>query len=220
MKSLYQKVLLVLVISIGIISCSPEDPIESTITYYPTIELLGAPIIPVEVNTTFDDPGISATIDGEEVPYETSNLDTSTPGLYTVVYTVTNEDGFSSSITRSVPVYENNGSIAGYWNGSSGNGSGFPILITTTDDPNTFKITDVLAGHYEYGVNYGPAYAVPSTLNYDGTSLSSPGGVNAFGTWTVDGPSISTDEKTMNWGATLIEQSFSLTGLQFDKVTP
>ena len=201
--------------------CEIAEPIESEITYYPELELIGEEIFLVEEGNTFEDPGITAQVEGEDVPFEVNNeVDTSTPGMYTVTYEATNEDGFSVTIDRTVVVYEDNGTVAGYWHGSSGNGTGFPILVSSTDDPNVFEITDVLAGHYEYGVNYGPAYAVPSTITVAGGTVTSPGGPNAFGSWTVDAPSITADQTRMTWGATLVDQGFSLSGLAFDKVTP
>lgn len=202
-------------------SCSPEDPITSEVTYYPELTLLGDETVLVEQGTSFDDPGIEAIIQGENVDYKTNgDVDVSAPGIYSLTYSVENEDGFEATLDRTVYVYENNGSIAGFWYGSSGNGSEFPVLISSTEDPNVFDITDVLVGHYEYGVNYGPNYAVPSTITVNGDNISSPGGSNAFGVWTVDAPSISADKTTMTWGATLASQSFSLSGLRLDKVTP
>lgn len=218
---LYKKISFLALAIVTLVSCEVADPIESDITYYPEVELLGDELMLIEEGSTFEDPGISATIQGEEVPFETvGNVDTSTPGMYTVTYKAANEDGFAATVDRTVVVYENNGTIAGYWHGSSSNGTGFPVLITSTDDPNVFEVTDVLVGHYEYGVNYGPAYAVPSTLTVDGGTITSPGGANAFGTWTVDAPSLSDDQRMMTWGATLVDQGFSLSGLQLDKVTP
>lgn len=202
-------------------SCSSEDPITSEVTYYPELTLLGDKVTLVEQGSAFDDPGIEAKIQGEDVEYNTQgSVDTSVPGAYSLIYSAENADGFAASVERTVYVYEDNGTIAGFWNGSSSNGSGFPVMITTTDDPNIFNITDILVGHYEYGVNYGPQYAAPSTLTVSGGSISSPGGTNGFGFWTVDGPSLSEDQKTMTWGATLQGQGFSLSGLKLEKVTP
>ena len=48
-------------------SCSPEDPITSEVTYYPELTLLGDETVLVEQGTSFDDPGIEAIIQGENV---------------------------------------------------------------------------------------------------------------------------------------------------------
>ena len=221
MMKLIRNIAILLFVGIGLVSCSLEDPIESTVTFYPVVELQGDNLMLVEKGTTFDDPGISATIQGEDVDYETSgSVDTSTPGKYQLTYSAFNEDGFAATVNRNVYVYENNGTVAGFWEGSSGNGTGFPVLISSTSDANTFEITDILVGHYEYGRNYGPAYAAPSTITVSGNAVSSPGGANGFGFWSVDAPSITDDQRNMSWGATLVGQGFSLSGLKLEKVTP
>jgi len=220
MKSIKNIALLAIVL-VGLSSCSLEDPIESTITNYPQVVLNGDKLTLVESGTTFEDPGIDATIQGENVEYETAgSVDTSTPGKYVLTYSAFNEDGFAATIVRNVYVYENNGTVAGFWEGSSSKGTGFPVLISTTDDPNTFEITDILVGHYEYGNKYGPAYAAPSTITVSGNSVSSPGGTNGFGFWSVDGPSLSNGQKTLTWSTTLVDQDFGLSGLKLEKKTP
>jgi len=218
---LIKNIALLAIVLVGISSCSLEDPIESTITNYPQVELNGDILMLVENGSTFEDPGIVATVQGEEVEYETTgSVNTSTPGKYVLTYSAYNDDGFAATIKRTIYVYENNGTVAGFWEGSSGNGTGFPVLISTTDDSNTFEITDILVGHYEYGRKYGPAYAAPSTIIVSGNSVNSPGGSNAFGFWSVDAPSISDDQNTLTWGTTLVGQGFGLSGLKLEKITP
>ncbi len=218
---LYKNILFLAFILGSFAACELADPIESDITYYPDVELLGDETMLVEQGTDFQDPGIEATVQGENVDYETSgNVDTSTPGMYNLRYSAANEEGFAATVNRTVIVYEDNGTIAGFWHGSSSNGSGFPVLISSTDDPDVFNITDILVGHYEYGVKYGPAYAAPSNITVSGGLVSSPGGTNGFGFWSVDSPNISADQKEISWGATLAAFGFSLSGLELDKVTP
>lgn len=219
---LFKNIALIAIVLIGLSSCSLEDPIESTVTFYPQVELIGDDVMLVEQGTVFADPGILATVNDEEIEYETSgSVDASTPGQYVLSYSAFNEDGFAATVSRTVFVYEDNGTIAGFWEGSSSNGTGFPVLISTTSDPNTFEITDILVGHYEYGVNYGPNYAAPSTITVSGgTSISSPGGTNGFGFWSVDAPSLSDDQRTMAWSSTIEAFGFTLTGLKLQKITP
>ncbi|OYQ38193.1 hypothetical protein CHU92_06060 [Flavobacterium cyanobacteriorum] len=46
-------------------SCSEEDPIASSVTNYPVIEIMGDDVIIVEKGQPFNDPGAIATIDGK-----------------------------------------------------------------------------------------------------------------------------------------------------------
>ena len=80
-------------------------------------------------------------------------------------YQVINDDGFAARAFRTVYVYENDGSVAGVWDGIRANrGAGGPILVSTTADPNVFNCSDINGGWYEYGVGYGRNYASPAPL--------------------------------------------------------
>ncbi|MBA2250204.1 MAG: DUF5011 domain-containing protein [Chitinophagaceae bacterium] len=96
-----------------IMSCS-KDPIISTndqvgiskITYYPTITVTGNSIVAVANGSVFTDPGVKASAGSADVPVVTTpTLNTNTDGVYTLTYTATNKDGFSSTATRTVVVY-------------------------------------------------------------------------------------------------------------------
>lgn len=105
MKSLYKKVLVLAILTIGISSCSPEDPIESTITNYATFEILGDQYTFIQQDEMFEDPGVVAKSGNETLEVEVSgSVDTSTPGVYQITYSATNSDGFPASIIRYVAV--------------------------------------------------------------------------------------------------------------------
>ena len=78
----------------------------SKVTYYPNITLTGDPIIAVANGTAFTDPGVKATAGTTDVPVVTTGtVNTASDGVYTLTYTATNADGFSSNASRTVVVY-------------------------------------------------------------------------------------------------------------------
>ena len=93
-------------ISLGLlIGCSPEDPIESSITYYAEFELTDGQYVFINQGETYEEPGVQALAGGQSLEVETTGtVDTSTPGVYTITYSATNEDGFPATINRYVAV--------------------------------------------------------------------------------------------------------------------
>ena len=95
------------------ISSCTKDPIISNdknvgisrITYYANIVLAGNSSISIVKGTTFTEPGVSANAGGKDLPViTTGTVDAATIGIYTLSYSATNADGFSSSATRTVYV--------------------------------------------------------------------------------------------------------------------
>lgn len=85
---------------------------NSTDTIPPNITLKGSPIIRLLVGDTFLDPGTTATDnqDGDITSkvQTTSTVNTSTPGNYTVTYTVSDSAGNKTEISREVRVFFKN----------------------------------------------------------------------------------------------------------------
>lgn len=79
----------------------------SKTTYYANLELLGTPFSTIPVNGTFTDPGIIATSNGENIPFDVvGSVDNTTPGVYIIEYIATNPDGFKASVKRWVGVID------------------------------------------------------------------------------------------------------------------
>jgi hypothetical protein len=104
----------ILIAFVSIISSCSKDKIINTpdrvgiskVTYYPIITLTGNTIIAIANGTTFTDPGVKATAGSSDVPVTTSGtVDANTDGVYTLTYSATNSDGFSSTAVRKVAVY-------------------------------------------------------------------------------------------------------------------
>lgn len=103
--------LLAFVAVISLWSCDDSTEGPTWITYYPTIEILGDTEVTVNVGETYVDEGCHAEINGEDVSDQvivTSDVDYSTPGIYSISYTVYNEDGISTTVSRTVHVVDPN----------------------------------------------------------------------------------------------------------------
>lgn len=107
MKTIHVKITLIaLIIVFFTIGCK-KDYGPSKPTFWPNIVINGSSFVAVPVGSAYEDSGAVVTINSEPVPYETeSNVDTSTTGVYSVVYTAVNEDGISASQTRTVIVVD------------------------------------------------------------------------------------------------------------------
>lgn len=88
--------------------CISDDTANvSFVTTYPVIEMEGSEITTSPKGTPFVDPGVTSMIGDDEVPTDVAgSVDPSKPGAYQLVYTATNPDGFSRSVTRQVVVYD------------------------------------------------------------------------------------------------------------------
>jgi hypothetical protein len=78
----------------------------SRITNYAIITLNGEQWNTIPVGGTFTDPGASAKAGDEEVEVKVSGdvVDPTKPGVYTIVYTATNKDGYAATERRYVGV--------------------------------------------------------------------------------------------------------------------
>jgi hypothetical protein len=78
----------------------------STVYYFPIVTLNGEQWNAIDVGTAFTDPGAAATQGEEslEVVVSGDAVDVNTPGVYTIVYTATNADGYTAVERRYVGV--------------------------------------------------------------------------------------------------------------------
>jgi len=167
----------ILSLSLVLFSCT-EDPISSTVTNYPVLEINSPDesTIFVELGESFTDPGAIATIDGVEVPVTTTytgryrgnvftgNLDTNVADIYTITYSALNEDGFAGTATREVIVAKTGDlvtSIEGLYrstvfrNGVQGapasNYTDIEYLLIWKNANGSYQISDALGGWYLFG---------------------------------------------------------------------
>ncbi|KAA5828141.1 DUF5011 domain-containing protein [Algibacter amylolyticus] len=224
-KKMKKFIIVILVITGTFLSCSVDSTGDvSTVTVFPELSINGDAIVYSELGQPFNDPGANASVAGAAVGFDTeSDIDVNTPGFYTVSYSTENADGFLASASRTVIVYENNGTIAGVYMGRRV-GPGrvpSPVLVSTRTDGN-FDCTDLLGGYYERSLNnYGAAYGADAVIMVDfgSNTVTSTGSVIGFGPIAMSAGTISADQRTMNWIATLTDYDFGFP-VELVKTTP
>lgn len=141
----------------ALVSCSDKDSDGlSRVTTYAVLDMNGDALTKVNVGSNFNDPGCVATMGGEDVSDQivvSSDVDTSTPGFYTVNYIVYNEDGFPASASRTVMVVNPNDLASAYLSECQFGARHYynlPIMIKKRSD-GTYLIDDLAGGFYCYG---------------------------------------------------------------------
>jgi Domain of unknown function (DUF5011) len=208
---------LITIAFVTIISSCSKDPIInndknvgiSRITYFPTIVLTGDKVIAVANGTSFSDPGVKATAGSSDVPVTTTgSVDTNVDGVYSLNYSATNADGYSSSAARTIIVYTTDA-------GAAANDLSGLYLRAATGVTATW--TKVAPGVYQVqnpgGSTAGPdlmVYAfnptgftihIPDQVANDGTSYSSTNETYnnttpASYSWVIINPSYGTGVRT------------------------
>ena len=171
-----------LFLAFGLTSCEKKSEGLTKITYYAQIVLEGDETMVIAKGSKFVDPGFTATMNGEDVTARASvysDVDTSKSGVYSVVYSLTNDDGFPASATRTVIVLDLTDAIEGFWacdpasfrlNAETGAevayGAPFEILLIGEGD-GVYSVDDMLAGWYCQRAGYGTNYAMESEIAID-----------------------------------------------------
>lgn len=204
-------------------SCDVETTGDvSRVTIFPELTINGDATMLSEVGEAFADPGANATISGSPIEFQTtSDLDTNTPGFYTVVYSVENSDGFEASAQRTVIVYENNGTAAGVYDGIRVNRDLGGYVLLTSASGNDYNCTDLLGGYYHQGLLYGTAYAFPGVITVpgDGTVTSASGGNGGFGPVSMSA-GVDNGAGVLSWFGTLDAYAPFGFDVQLTKITP
>lgn len=177
----------------GLTSCGDEEYTDSQITYFVKLVLKGEAAVSTPLNSNYVDAGCTVTIDGKDASDRlkmNSTVNTAVLGPYSVTYSATNDDGYSSSISRTVYVGDYIEAIVA--NGSkrtvTTSGlttvySGFTIPVTT-DGNGQYWVEDLMGGYYEQRAGYGSNYSMPTFLkvNADNSvSITGGGGVAGWG---------------------------------------
>ncbi len=103
---------LLLIIGLGVfVSCEKEKTTwdQSEITNYVNFDMAGEVVMIAPVGSGFTDPGVTAFEAGEDVTSKmetTGSVNPDALGEYFITYSATNIDGFSSSVTRTVYIYD------------------------------------------------------------------------------------------------------------------
>jgi hypothetical protein len=197
--------LMMCIVALAFTACDETSQDNSFVTHYVVLELNGDEFIEHNIGTPFTDPGVVATEGTEDVSDKVTvsgKVDVNTPGIYTLTYSAVNKDGFSSSITRRVGVFDPTVTtdISGIYSVGSGSYRYYSSSDTTTPYsgdyeievslvlPGLFYISDLFGGYYEsyrgYASSYGFGYYNMEgylKLNSDNTIESISGSVYAWG---------------------------------------
>ena len=169
-----------LALTLGFTSCEKESAGKTKITYYAEITLNGDATMVVAKGSTFVDPGCVATMNGADVTSQvavSSDVDTSISGVYSVVYSIVNADGFESSSVRTVVVLDITDPVEGFWACTPTSyrtntntaavvpyGASFEILIIGQGG-GKYEVDDLLAGWYCQRAGYGTNYAMQAIIS-------------------------------------------------------
>ncbi len=166
-------------------SCQEYETGDTRITYYASIELEGESVYIQQKGQDYVEPGYTAIMNGMDVTERVTvnhNIDINTSGVYSVSYSVVNDDGFTSSVYRTVIVIDTNDPVEGVYivdassdrDGTAGNYfTGNTVYVFGQGD-GVYNLSCGLGGYYEQGRGYGSAYAADTYIQMDasGTTFS------------------------------------------------
>lgn len=222
-----KKYISLIAIALGLLgsSCSKDTEGLTGVTYYPSIELDGPTYMMATAGTPFEDPGFSATMQGEDITSEVNistnmDLQNPAPGYYSIVYSAVNPDGFAASAQRYVLVADADDKASGYYTtteDSNLNGSNFfgvnecSILVYGNGD-GTYVISDLLGGFYAQVRGYGSAYALQGEVEIadDGTITLIDSYLSGWGDSANDLTDgyFDADTETMSWTCDYTEYNY------------
>ena len=171
------KFLLILAAVIPFASCEKTEKPDNTpdrvgisrVTYFPTFTMSGAKYISIVKGGSFTDPGVTAKEGTADLQVtKTGTVNTNTVGVYDIVYSATNKDGFTSSVTRTVAVLPSAEQAGVDISGKYANTGSFNYVATMQKLAPGFYLVDNLWG--------GGSAAIISAyvLTVDGTNLIVP----------------------------------------------
>lgn len=197
MKNKIYLILIALLGVTGFYSCKDVTTADQTgITYYAAFDLKGDETMLVTVDSSFVDPGVTATLQGVDCTnriVKTGSVDINTMGIYYIKYSVTNDDGFTSYIKRKVIVCnpEVTTDISGkysvdadssyryqYSNSAIIKYSGMPAIYGKGDfskytmtitklAPGFFSVQDFFGGYYAEGRGLSTSYEMQGYIALD-----------------------------------------------------
>lgn len=139
-----------------IVSCNKYD-INNTdqkvgisrVIYFPIVELKGSSLIIVDKGSTFTDPGVAATVNGQSVtPKVTGSVNTNATGIYYLKYSAVNADGFSASADRMVIVKNATATAPDYSGNWKRNAGAFGVSRWIQLTPTTYAVSDPGGANY------------------------------------------------------------------------
>lgn len=121
----------------------PEGTVAgSKITYYADFAFNGDEYVVIKKGDTYTEPGVTATENGTDLPVSIEGtVDNQTPGVYNLVYSAINKDGFAATRTRFVIVYETAADAEAHdFSGSYARSTNGSIAEWTKIAPGVYKV--------------------------------------------------------------------------------
>ena len=147
-------------VAFSLTSCDKTTEGVTDTLYYPVITIDGDNPVLITVGDTYQDPGYSADLNGEDYTGKvevTNNIDTSKPGFYKVNYSVANPEGFTATEVREVWVNNPGHFDDIYWvecwhkTNKARHYYNSPEFIQKRKD-GYYLLSDCLGGYYAYGI--------------------------------------------------------------------
>lgn len=172
--------------ALGFVACNDDNDAltDKRVTHYATITLDGSDRIVLDKGTEYVEAGYYGEIQGEDMTDKIvvdSDLDTSETGVYSITYTLTNADGYSTVEERWIIVRDPGDPIPGFYYSTADSyrfaegtttayGGVFEIFVYSDGD-GAYFVDDLLAGWYCYRAGYGYGYAMQAFIDVeeDGT---------------------------------------------------
>lgn len=178
-----------LFLSAFVFSCADEAENISRITYYPIFEFSGDEVIFANSTNPYEEPGVTATEDGELIDVSqhvtasyfagsVASINVNAADRYIIEYTAVNKDNYSVATDRTV-WYVGKGNFApdveGLYTATVARNGVTPAaannlkyVIIKKTGANTYAVSDAIGGWYETYRGFGVDYAVKGntfTLN-------------------------------------------------------
>ena len=95
----------------GFTSCNDDNDAltDSRLTTYANFDMQGDEFVEVALGSVYEDAGCKATLNGQDITSQivtTGEVDPNTAGFYYINYAYTNVDGYTTSVTRTVAVFD------------------------------------------------------------------------------------------------------------------
>lgn len=157
---------------------------HSRVTFFPTFDFKGDRYLSIVKGGTYTEAGVTAKEGDKDLQVSISgSVNTNTPGVYDLVYSATNKDNFSSSVTRTVAVLPEAENAGIDISGKYANVGSFVYVATITKLAPGFYLADNVWGGGSRAII--PSYIITTNgtdLTLPVNSLSGYGRVEGSGT--------------------------------------
>lgn len=167
---------------LGLTACNDDNDTltDSVLTTYANFDIQGDEFVEVALGSSYVDAGCKATLEGQDITSQivtTGEVDPNTAGFYYINYAYTNKDGYTTSATRTVAVFDPTieTDLTGDYltvNGSYcqilSSGGVIPLVGMSIHVeqvlPGLFNVSDLIGGLYDQYVGYGSDYAMEGII--------------------------------------------------------